>query len=166
MSTAPRYIPHYTLADYQQWKGDWELWQGVPVAMTPSPFGPHQTCGARLVASLVSVIREANCEAVVLYEIDWIISDDTVVRPDILVLCGEVPERHVTESPALVVEILSPSTAERDRNEKRSLYEDHGVIYYLIVDPNEHTFEAYARNDRGDYQLFPPTVDYEIPPLR
>lgn len=35
-------IKHYTLADYLQWQGDWELIQGRPVAMTPSPGVTHQ----------------------------------------------------------------------------------------------------------------------------
>ena len=122
MSTAGRYLPHYTVADYEQWEGDWELWQGIPVAMSPSPFGPHQNCSLRIARSLLAAIEAAKCQAVVLQEVDWIISDDTVVRPDVLVLCGGVPERHVTQSPALIVEILSPSTADRDRNEKLGLY--------------------------------------------
>ena len=41
MSIAPKYQPHYTVDDYQHWEGDWELWNGVAVAMAPSPFGPH-----------------------------------------------------------------------------------------------------------------------------
>lgn len=162
MSTARRYIPHYTRADYEQWEGDWELWQGIPVAMTPSPFGPHQALAANLVSLLVAAVKAANCEAVVMHEIDWIISDDTVVRPDILVLCGDVPEQHVTESPALIVEILSPSTATRDRNQKLDLYQDHGVDYYLIVDPNDHTLEAFERNRQGRFQQLNSTNGYEF----
>ena len=162
MSTAPRYIPHYTRADYEQWKGDWVLWQGIPVAMTPSPFGPHQNCSYRITRALWDAIEAAKCKAVVIQSIDWIISDDTIVRPDILVLCGEVPERHVMQSPALIVEILSPSTADRDRNEKLRLYQDHGVDYYLIVDPNNYTVEAYERSDQGIFQQLQPEKGYEF----
>ncbi len=42
MSTVRKYQPHYTVEDYRQWKGDWELWYGTAVAMSPSPFGPHE----------------------------------------------------------------------------------------------------------------------------
>jgi Uma2 family endonuclease len=162
MSTAPRYIPHYTRSDYEQWEGDWELWQGIPVAMTPSPFGRHQNCSLRLARALLDAIEVAKCEAVVLQDVDWIISNDTVVRPDIIVLCGDVPEGHVTQSPALIVEILSPSTALRDRNQKRDLYQDHGVEYYLIVDPNDLTIEAYHRNDQGHYEPLQSVNAYEF----
>ena len=163
MSTARRYLPHYTLADYEQWEGDWELWQGIPVAMTPSPFGPHQNCSLRLARSLLAAVEEAKCDAVVLQDVDWILSDDTVLRPDIVVLCGGIPERHVMESPALVVEILSQATAERDRNEKFRLYQDHGVKYYLIVDPNDFTIEVHDRNDQGGFQQLPSASSYEFP---
>jgi Uma2 family endonuclease len=162
MSTARRYLPHYTRADYEQWEGNWELWQGIPIATGPSPFGPHQALAAKLVSLLVFAVESANCEAVVMYEIDWIISDDTVVRPDIVVICGEVPEGHVTQAPALIVEILSPSTAGRDRNQKLGLYQDHGVEYYLIVDPNDHVIEAYRRNDQGRFERIEAANNYEF----
>ena len=152
MSSAPRYIPHYTAKDYQQWHGDWELWQGIPVAMTPSPFGRHQRCSLRLARVLLAAIEESGCRAEVLQEIDWIVSDDTVVRPDVVVICGDLPEGHVTQCPALVAEILSPSTADRDRKEKLHLYETSGVGYYLLVDPDERTRIVYWRDELGKYE--------------
>ena len=51
VSTAPRYLPHYTVADHAAWQGDWELLDGVAVAMTPSPFGPHAERLSRLAAA-------------------------------------------------------------------------------------------------------------------
>ena len=88
MSTAPRYLPHYTVADYRLWEGDWELWEGIPVAMTPSPFGRHQELTVKLAAALLGAVEASGCEAKVLAEIDWIIADDTVVRPDVVLVCG------------------------------------------------------------------------------
>ena len=161
MSTAPRYIPHYTLADYQQWEGDWELWDGIPVAI-PRHFAPHQICALKVMCSLLRLTESAKCQAVVVPAIDWIISDDTVVRPDILLLCGDVPEEHVTRPPALIVEIISPATAERDRNQKCKLYEENGVDYYLIVHPNNRTIEAYRRNAQGDFESFDPAGESEF----
>ena len=145
MSSAPRYIPHYTVKDYELWEGDWELWQGIAVAMTPSPFGRHQEIAVKLAAELLRAVEDSGCDATVLSEIDWIISDDTVVRPDLLAVCGGPPEKHVMSPPAIVVEILSPSTASRDRGEKLHLYDDHGVQYYIIVDPADNSFELFAR---------------------
>ena len=30
-------LPHYSYQDYRRWEGDWELIEGIPYAMTPSP---------------------------------------------------------------------------------------------------------------------------------
>ncbi|PAY15578.1 hypothetical protein CKO51_31115 [Rhodopirellula sp. SM50] len=85
MSAAPKYIPHYTVNDYLGWDGDWELWSGIPIAMSPSPFGRHQAVASRVAYELRKAIIESDCQAEVLPEIDWIVSDDTVVRPDVVV---------------------------------------------------------------------------------
>lgn len=42
MPQAIRYIPTYTVADYERWEGEWELWDGVPVAMSSAPIFRHQ----------------------------------------------------------------------------------------------------------------------------
>ena len=117
--------------------------------MTPSPFGPHQQCLSKLVRALWEAVERAGCDTNVLPEIDWIVSDDTVVRPDISVICGEVPAGHVTEPPAMVVEILSPSTAQRDQTEKFELYEQHGIGHYLMVDPQSWLARCFSRNAAG-----------------
>ncbi len=135
MTSVPKYEPHYTIDDYRHWEGEWELWKGTAVAMTPSVFGGHANSHTRIGAALLAAIDEANCNAVVLTEIDWIVSSDTVLRPDVTVVCGDVPEQHVESPPALVVEVLSPGTRERDEVYKRSMYQKHGVAWYLMIDP-------------------------------
>ncbi len=152
MSTAHRYLPKYTLEDYRQWKGDWELWQGIPISMTPSPFGPHQRIAARLVTTLQNSIDLNQCDAVVLAEIDWIVADDTVVRPDVLVLCGNAPARHVEQTPAFIAEILSPSTEQLDRGAKFDLYREQGVGYYMIIDPAKRELDVYRLDEDKAYQ--------------
>ena len=52
---------------------------------------------------------------------------------------------NVRGAPDLVVEILSPATAERDRGYKRVLYERHGVAEYWLVDPAEGTVSLHCR---------------------
>ena len=163
MSTAPQYNPHYTLDDYQQWEGDWELWNGVAVAMTPSPFGRHAHLLAQLAKLLGNAIDDSECDdPTVLIEIDWIISNDTVVRPDLTIVCGGAPERHVENTPALVVEILSASTRERDLTVKRELYQAQAVRWYLIVDPDHSSLEAYELGGDGVYESIPFADTLEI----
>ena len=151
MSSAPRYTPHYTVDDYRHWKGDWELWDGAAVAMTPSPFGRHGGILARLVTALTNGIDSAGCNASVLAEIDWIIAEATVVRPDASVICGEPPEGHIESTPAIVVEVLSAATRERDLNHKRVLYENHGVPWYLIADPDNASISILRLNAQQEY---------------
>ena len=102
MSAFPKYLPHYTLADYALWQGDWELWQGVPIAMTTSPFGRHQWIAGEIGYQFKQSLREDCEDCFVLMETDWIVAEDTVVRPDIVIVCGAFPERHIMEPPRLI----------------------------------------------------------------
>ncbi|MEX1077116.1 MAG: Uma2 family endonuclease [Pirellulales bacterium] len=149
MSPAPRYEPHYSIADYLQWEGNWELWNGTAVAMSPSPLGPHEQAAAKLVFQIESCLQKQGCSCATYAGLDWIVSDDTVVRPDVMVVCGGQRGRHLERPPALAIEILSDATAEKDRTAKRSLYERAGVGHYLLVDPIEKTIEWLKLGDDG-----------------
>lgn len=152
MTPARKFVPHYSAEDYQQWEGDWELWSGIPVAMSPSPFGTHQLTLVNLASEIRSELRVHGCDAVVLVECDWIVSDDTVVRPDLVVLWGDAPEKHIESPPALVAEVLSDSTRERDLTFKRDLYQEHGVDRYLVLDPKDQSFQVFRRDANGVFQ--------------
>lgn len=151
MNSVPRYTPHYTVDDYRHWEGEWELWNGTAVAMTPSPFGRHGAMLARLVTVLTNGIDSAACHASVLAEIDWIVAKDTVVCPDASVICGDPPDRHIEKAPAIVVEVLSVATRERDLNHKRLLYGNNQVPWYLIADPDNSSVLVLQLNDRRQY---------------
>lgn len=135
MTSAEKFVPNYTFEDYQNWKGDWELWQGVAVSMLPSPFGLHSSSLVSVGTAFANSIAKSECDASVLGNLDWIISRDTVLRPDVMIVCGAPPEKHQESPPAVVVEILSDSTRERDTTFKRKIYQAQSVPYYLIVDP-------------------------------
>ena len=73
-----------------------------------------------------------------------VLSDTDVVQPDLLFVSTErahllLGGANVLGAPDLVVEILSPSTAGRDRTLKRALYAKHGVQEYWLVDPDART---------------------------
>lgn len=150
MST-DRYVPHYTVEDYQHWEGDWELWGGHAVSMVPSPFGAHSKVTGRVVTAITNAIDAAMCNANALPEIDWVLSSDTVLRPDVVVVCGEAPQRHVETPPAIVVEVLSDSTRERDLGPKRHMYQEQSVPYYLILDPEAQQLTTLMLGDDGSY---------------
>ena len=152
MSAAIKYAPHYRVDDYRQWKGDWELWDGIAIAMSPSHIGPHQAVLVALASELRGALRDASCNATVLVELDWIIKNDTVVRPDVIVVRGAPPEGHLQSAPALIAEILSPSTRQNDLTYKRELYASQGVGIYLIVDPETNGIELLTLSPQGDYE--------------
>ncbi len=145
MSTARQYAPHYTIDDYVQWEGDWELWDGIAIAMSPGPFGRHQAVARNLLIQLCKEIERVKCHAEAVHEMDWIIRRDTVVRPDLVVVCGKIPERYLESPPAMVVEVLSEATRDRDRTYKKQLYDQQGVAIYMMVDPDTETIELLTR---------------------
>lgn len=152
MSTARKYQPYYTVTDYQHWKGDWELWYGTAVAMSPSPFGPHERAVSALSFQIQNSIHKCGCDCSVYTGLDWIVQPDTVVRPDVMVVCGAQPERHLETTPAMTIEILSEATAEKDRHAKRELYENNHVKHYLIADTAKKTVQWLELQEDSRYE--------------
>lgn len=157
--TPDLYIPTYTVQDWKLWEGDWELIKGAPVAMSPSPLNKHQFMGGDLYAYFYNMLQAnktaCNCRA--LYEQDWIIDEANVVRPDILIACGDLdPESHITKTPVLIVEIFSQATRLKDRNTKFTLYEFCGVKYYLMADPDTNSIQVFELTDNKYKEQFAP----------
>ncbi len=138
-----KYQPHYTFSDYCQWEGDWELWSGTAVAMTPSPFGRHQRILTRLARMFGNQLQAAECDCEVVVELDWVVAEDTVVRPDLMIICDDFPERHLFSTPSLVAEVLSDSTRNKDLTSKKQLYRENGVLYYLVADPQDESLQLF-----------------------
>lgn len=144
MSSAPRYIPRYTVDDYRQWEGDWELIDGLAIAMTPSPFGPHARVVSRLSRIIGTQVEMLGCPCEIYTNLDWIVGPDTVVRPDLMVVCGEQPPRHLERPPALVVEVVSESNRDRDAIAKRAIYHEQAAPHFLLIDPQTREVELLA----------------------
>lgn len=135
-------IEYYTYEDYKLWKGDWELIFGHPVAMSPAPVINHQVLMVAIVSQFYSQLEECK-ECIALAEEDWKISDETVVRPDVVVVCKNKTDNYITKAPEIVVEIVSPSTAKRDEKVKFELYEEEKVKYYILVYPEDKKAKIY-----------------------
>lgn len=143
-----RSYPYYTWADYQCWEGAWELIEGVAYAMSPAPSILHQSISQRIAQQLGNALENcAHCQA--LLPIDWRISEDTVVQPDHLVVCGPLDTPYLSVAPQLIFEVLSPSTAHKDRTLKFALYQQEGVKYYVMVDPEAQIAKVFQLTDDG-----------------
>ena len=132
----------YTLADWRRWEGDWELIDGQPLAMAPSPSISHQSVSFALSLALGEELRDCpDCQA--LFETDVEFGDDTVVRPDVLVICFAPEGERITRAPSMIAEVVSPESARRDEHTKLALYAAEGVEHYLLLYPRQRKVKAY-----------------------
>jgi Uma2 family endonuclease len=160
MSEAVKILPHYTYSDYLHWEGKWEMIEGIPYAMSPAPMPNHQRISERLTTVFTNALR--NCSKYTVYQpIDYLITDDTILQPDLLIVCDEIQKNFLDFSPALVVEILSPSTASKDRHTKFTLYQNQGIKYYVIIDPASNETEIYSPENKL-YQLLQKGKDFQF----
>jgi Uma2 family endonuclease len=143
MAIPQEYLPHYTYEDYAQWEGRWELIEGLPYAMIPAPTPQHQRVQVFLLSAFFTALT--NCRECRTYgaPLDWKVTVDTVVQPDIMIVCQPVGAKYLDFPPVAAVEILSPATALKDRHLKFELYQSQGVRYYLIIDPALKQIELY-----------------------
>lgn len=146
---------NYTYEDYKLWEGDWELIGGVPVAMSPSPMRKHQSIASEIIYSLRMQLENCTiCE--VLGEVDYKVSEDTILRPDIVLTCNETNEAYLAKAPEIIVEIISKATAKRDEVYKFDIYEAEKVKYYIIVYPDDlrakvYKLEGKEYDKQGDF---------------
>jgi Uma2 family endonuclease len=147
-SLPPRVLPRHTWEEYAAWPGEWELIRGVPYSMSPAPFISHNRAGARLLRLLCSAL-DNQPQWGVIYEMDWIVDAHTTIRPDVMVAREPLGIDWLRHPPHLVMEILSPSTAAKDRIEKRAICEEQRVQYFVLVDPDTHQVEAFVLGDTG-----------------
>ena len=145
----------YSYADYLRWSFEErvELIKGKMFRMSPTPRRGHQEIGGDIFGAMHSFLKSKSCKV---YHAPFDVRfpnqpDDTnaqtftVVQPDICVICdhSRLDDAGCKGAPDLIVEILSPSTASKDLNEKYQLYEEHGVQEYWVVYPGEAVLEIY-----------------------
>lgn len=140
MGLAEKYSIRYKIEDWEKWEGEWELIEGIPFALA-SPRPINQI----LLVKIATLIYESSksCNNInVAVELDWFISDDTVVKPDLVIFCGDIPQK-LNKKPDLILEVLSPSTKIIDEGLKYELYQMQKVKYYIIFYPDEKMFKKY-----------------------
>ncbi|MEA1955118.1 MAG: Uma2 family endonuclease [Campylobacterota bacterium] len=139
------YSERYTKDDYNLWEGDWELVYGDAYAMAPSPMFNHQFINGKIYRQLDEKLDNCpSCYAV--FETDVEFYEDTIVRPDSMVICYE-PQERLNKAPELIFEVISKSTAKRDEILKFDLYQKEGVKYYVLIYPNGKKAKVYKLQD-------------------
>jgi Uma2 family endonuclease len=148
MSSAVKILPHYTYEDWLHWDGQWELIYGIPYAISPMPVPEHQRIGGNLFTEFRQALRSCRNSCKAYQPIDYKVSEETILQPDMLVVCDEITKKFLDFSPTLVAEILSPSTALKDRHTKFEIYQSQQVKYYLLINCEMQEVEVYQLQDK------------------
>jgi Uma2 family endonuclease len=159
----------WTYSEYARLPDDgnrYEILDGE-VLVTPAPTPHHQKVILRLAVRLLEYV-ESREVGWVLQDVDLLPATGQFLRPDLVVVPAEaktgITDRGVELPPALVVEVLSPSSRTIDRVTKPRRYLDFGVPSYWVVDPQEGVVwmwgaetgpEAPRREERAVRWLFP-----------
>ncbi len=143
----------FTVAELDRLPNDgrrYELVDGVLV-VSPRPTPAHQVVSF----ALAKVLDQASTPSLqVVPEPAVMISKDTELAPDIVVVArDQLGGQKLTQPPALVVEVRSPSTALIDLNRKKQTYERFGVPSYWVIvpDPGKPELVAFELSG-GHYQ--------------
>lgn len=158
MGLPRRDIEYHRYGDYLAWPDDvrYELIDGIAYAMSPAPSVSHQEIVVELTRQIGEALDEAPCRLLIAPvdvrlprgdEADEAV--DTVVQPDLLVICDpeKIDERGVRGAPDWIIEVLSPATAAHDQVKKRDLYERAGVREYWLVHPADRIVTVYRLED-------------------
>ena len=147
----------FNYEDYLTWDDDirYELIEGISYAMS-APSWSHQGISRNILVQLANFLKDKPCKV---YAAPFDVRlnpngyDDTVVQPDILVVCDRKKfdkRGSIKGAPDMVAEILSPATARMDRFTKLNLYKQYGVREYWIVDPSKKIIETHIL-ENGKY---------------
>jgi len=144
----------FTVKDYMSTPNDkrCQLLDGEMI-LAPSPTSRHQMLVLSLASVLQQFVSERFLGRVRIAPLDVVLSAHDVAQPDILFVSNArsaiITEANIQGAPDLVVEILSPGTAEYDRGYKQALYGRHGVREYWLVDPDDSTVEVLTLVEQG-----------------
>lgn len=147
----------YTYADYSSWDDGnrYELIGGTAYMMS-APSVMHQSISMEFSRQLAAFLVGKPCK-VFASPFDVCLSamgddDDTVVQPDIVVVCdgSKLDSKRCNGAPDMIIEIISPSTSRHDRIVKLNRYLQAGVREYWIADPDDKAVTVHTL-DNGRY---------------
>jgi Uma2 family endonuclease len=140
------------LADLPDDGNRYEILQGELI-VSPSPSGRHQIVLGRLHAALYEAVKTSKFGTVFTAPFDVKFSDRNVVEPDLFVISvnqySQYSDRSFDGAPAFVIEIVSPSSINTDRQRKATLYMEQGVKEYWIVEPDQKRILVHIPGEQG-----------------
>jgi len=129
----------------------YEILDGI-LLVSPAPVPRHQRAILRL--AMILNDRCPSDHEVFVAPLDWRPDRRTSLEPDLLVVAKDrIGEKNIIQNPAIVVEVLSPSSRRYDRLLKFGRYAEAGIGQYWIVDPDRPSIEVYDLDNTGAYRL-------------
>jgi Uma2 family endonuclease len=130
----------------------YEMYNGRLVAMSPRAATNHNVVLGNIFCIFRNFLRGRACTPFT--DTDVYLTENDSFVPDVMIVCNRdiVKTDGIYGAPDLVVEILSPSTAKKDKGYKKDLYEKCGVKEYWIVEVETQSIEVYLLQD-GKYAL-------------
>jgi Uma2 family endonuclease len=161
MSTQTAFVSTetFTQKEFKHWLDErpasdinhYELLRGR-IVMSPPAGWPHGSVESNIHGPLMVFVRTHELGITLGSSAGYDLPSGDTVEPDISFITNDrlkagpapQPGKFVRIVPNLVVEILSPATAQKDRTEKKAIYEANGVEEYWLVDTKRHEITIYT----------------------
>jgi Uma2 family endonuclease len=145
-----------TLEEFLAWEREqpqrYERVSGVIRMMTGGTID-HNRITRNVADAVWRRLRGGECE-VFTSDVKVVTPAGDVMYPDVVVACGHIPGKAtVLDAPAVIVEVLSESTAERDHGRKRWACQTiPSLRHYVLVDQDEGGVEVTSPNADGTWR--------------
>ena len=140
-----------------------ELWNGE-IIMSPAPHPKHQDIVFNFAQRLKEFAVSGKLGKVYVSPVDVVLTQRRVVQPDVLFIAKnrlEIITDRIDGVPDLAMEVISVTSWQRDRIQKKALYEQFGLPEYWIIDPDSETIEVFALI-KGVFQLHNRAVGAQV----
>jgi Uma2 family endonuclease len=145
------YEEYYKLEDAQRY----EIINGK-LLMAPSPTTWHQDWLSDLNDLVKRYVKRNKLGHLFFAPVDVVLDAENTVQPDLVFVArrnlGIIQPRAIFGTPDLLVEVVSPSSVRRDRNQKMKLYARFGVKEYWISDAANRSLDVFTLKE-GLFEL-------------
>lgn len=157
-------VGYTDLCQYPEDGRRYELYDGE-VFVVPAPRPIHQIVADNL-CGLLRLYAAAHGGLAITSPLDIVFSEYDVVQPDVVFFTAARRylvqlDEAIRDAPDLVIEVLSPSTAETDRGKKMQMFARYRVPEYWIIDPTRWRVEIHVLVS-GGYTLAGEAGDEDV----
>ena len=120
-------------------------WVNGEAIEAPRPSVAHQQATRRT----ANFLEQALPELLVCHAVTVSLAPDMQPIPDVTVTTGPLAGPHITQTPLLVAEVLSPDSWANDTVVKSAAYLLHGVGHYWLIDPMARSIDFFQSDESG-----------------